>query len=73
MDIVTIARSMDIKPLSVDQSLCGHQINMQEEKTMDTITIGTIIQDKVVTIVKSMVIYPRIALEHTSKGTIKDG
>ena len=73
MDIVTIARSMDIEPLSVNQSLCGHQISMKGETTMHTITIGTTIQGKIVTIVKSMVIYPRIVLEHISKGTIKDG
>ena len=73
MDIATIARSMDIEPLSVDQSLRGHQISMKGGTTMYTTTIGTTIQDKVVTIVKSMVTYPRIALEHISKGTIKDG
>ena len=73
MDIATTARSMDTNPLSVDQSLCGHQINMKGETTMHTITIGITIQDKVVTIVKNMVIYPKTTLEHTSRGTIKDG
>ena len=73
MGIATIARSMDIKPLSADQIPCGHQISMQEETTIHTITIGTTAQDKVVTIVKNMVIYPRTALEHTSKGTTIDG
>ena len=67
MVTATIARSMDIEPLSIDQSLCGHQINMQKQTTMHTITIGTKIQGKVVTIVKSMDIYLRTALEHTSK------
>ena len=46
---------------------------MQEEKIMHTITIGTTIQGKVVTIVKSMDIYLRIALEHTLKETTTDG
>ena len=69
MVTTTIARSMDIDPLSVDQSLCGHQISMQKEITMHTITIGTTIQGKVVTIVKSMDIYLRTTLEHTSKET----
>ena len=71
MVTTTIARSMDIEPLGVDQSLCGHQISMQEETTMlivtirtTTITIRTTTQGKVVTIVKSMDIYLRIALEH---------
>ena len=73
MVIATIARSMDIEPLSVDQSLCGHQTSMQEETTMHTITIGTTTQGKVVTIVKNMVIYLRTALEHTSRGTTIDG
>ena len=30
----TIARSMDIEPLNVDQSLCGHQINQKRQKEM---------------------------------------
>ena len=73
MDTATIARSMDIEPLSADQSLCGHQINMQEETTMHTNTIGTTTQGKVVTIVKNMDIYLRTALEHTSKEITIDG
>ena len=73
MVTATIARSMDIEPLSVDQSLCGHQISMQGETTMHTITIGTIIQGKVVTIVKSMDIYLITTLEHTSSETTTDG
>ena len=64
---------MDIEPLSADQSLCGQQIIIQGETTLYTITIGTTIQGKVFTIVKNMVIYPRTALEHTSKGTTIDG
>ena len=73
MVIATIARSMDIEPLSVDHSLCGHKIIMQGETTMHTVTIGIIIQCRVVTIVKSMDIYLRTALEHTLKETIEDG
>ena len=73
MVTATISRSMDIKPLSADQSLCGHQISMQGETTMHTITIGTTTQGKVVTIVKSMGIYLRTALEHTLKETTIDG
>ena len=73
MATTTIARSMDIEPSSADQSLYGHQINMQEKKTMHTITIGTTTQGKVVTIVKSMDIYLIIALEHISKEIILDG
>ena len=73
MVTATIARSMNIEPLSVDQSLCGHQISMQRETTMHTTTIGTTIQGKVVTIVKNMDIYLRTALEHTLKETTTDG
>ena len=73
MVTTTIARSMDIEPLSVDQSLCGHQINMQEETTMHTITIGTTTQGKVVTIIKNMDIYLITALEHTSREITTDG
>ena len=73
MVTTTIARSMDIESLSANQSLCGHQISMQEETTMHTITIGTITQGKVVTIVKGMDIYLRIALEHLLKEIIIDG
>ena len=68
-----IARSMDIELLSAYQSVCGHKINIQGETTLYTITIGTTIQGKVVTIVKSMDIYLRIALEHTLKETTTDG
>ena len=73
MVTATIARSMDIEPLSVDQSLCGHQISMQEETTMHTITIRTTKQGKLVTIVKNMDIYLITALEHTSRETTTDG
>ena len=73
MVTATISRSMDIEPLSVDQSLCGHQISIQEETTIHTITIGTTTQGKVVTIVKSMDIYLRTALEHTLKEITIDG
>ena len=73
METIKIARSMDIEPLNADQSLCGHQISIQGETTMHTITIGTTIQDKVVTIVRNMVIYSRTTLEHTSKETTTDG
>ena len=57
MVTTTIARSMDIEPLSVDQSLCGHQINIQGETTMHTITIRTTIQGKVVTNIKNIVMF----------------
>ena len=57
MVTATIVKSMDMEILSVDQCLCGHQINMQGETTMHTITIGTTIQGKVVTIVKHMDTY----------------
>ena len=73
MVTTTIARSMDITPLSVDQSLCGHQFIMQGETTTHTITIGTTTQGKFVTIVKNMDIYLRTALEHTSRETTTDG
>jgi len=73
MVTTTIARSMDIEPFSADQSLHGHQISMQKETTMQAIIIGTTTQGKVVTIVKNMDIYLRTALEHTSRGTIRDG
>ena len=73
MVTTTIVRSMDIEPLSANQSLCGHQISMQEETTMHTITIGTTIQGKVVTTIKNIVMYLTIALEHTSRGSTIDG
>ena len=61
MVTATIARSMVIDLLSVDQSLCGHQTNQKRLKTMDTTTIGTIILGRVVTIVRSMGTLLRIA------------
>lgn len=39
----TIARSMDIEPLNVDQILCGHKINLQSQKVVEITTIGTTI------------------------------
>ena len=57
----TITRSMDIELLSVDQSLCGHLISLQGETTMHITTIGTKIQGKVVTTIRNMVMYLRIA------------
>ena len=65
----TIARSMDIEPLNVDQSLCGHQINQQRPKAMDITTIGTTILGRVVTTIRSMDTFLRIALEHISVAT----
>ena len=73
MVTATIARSMDIEPLSANQSLCGHQISMQEETTMHTITTGTTTLGKVVTIVKNMDKYLRTALDNTLKETTTDG
>ena len=37
--IAITARSMDIEPLNVDQSLCGHQINQQRHQVMEITTI----------------------------------
>ena len=39
-DIAIIARNMDIEPLSVGQSLCGHQINQQRHQAIEITTIG---------------------------------
>ena len=61
MVTATIAKSMDIELLSVDQSQCGHLINQQGEKTIHITTIGTPIQGKVVTTVKNMVMFLRTA------------
>ena len=61
MVTATIAKSMDIELLSVDQSLCGHLIILQGEITMHTTTIGTTIQGKVVTTVKNMVMFLKTA------------
>ena len=73
MVTATTTKSMDIEILSVDQSLCGHKINIQGETIMHTTTIGIRILGKVVTTVKTMVMFLRIASEHTSKGIIAGG
>ena len=65
MVTATIARSMVIEILSVDQSLCGHKINQQRLKAMDITTI----LGRVVTTVRSMKTFLRIALEHISVAT----
>ena len=62
----TIARIMDIEPLNAYQILCGHQTNQQRPKAMDITTIGTIILGRVVTTVRNMGTFLRIALEHIS-------
>ena len=49
-----IERSIDIEPLSANQSLCGHQTNKKRLKAMDTTIIGTTILERVVTNVRSM-------------------
>ena len=56
--VATIVRSLDTKPLNVDPSAHGHQTR---EEAMRIPTIGTIIQDIVVTIVKNMDTFLRIA------------
>ena len=46
MDIVIIARNMDIGHLNIDQSLCGQQINQQKRMKVTIIRIitpGTIV------------------------------
>ena len=62
----TIARSMVIEILSVDQSLCGHQTNQKRPKVLEITTIGTKTLDIVVTTVRNMDTFLKIALEHTS-------
>ena len=49
-----IARSMDIEPLNVDQSLCGHQISQQRQHAMEIITIGITLQGIVVSTIRNM-------------------
>ncbi|MDF3680742.1 hypothetical protein P3S38_27570 [Enterobacter hormaechei] len=61
MDIVIIAKSMDIGHLNADQNLCGHQINQQKQKEKKVIIIGITIPGTVVIIVKNMDIYHRTA------------
>ena len=57
----TIGRSMDIELLSVDQSLCGHLISLQEEPTMHITTTGITTLGIAVTIVRSMDTFLKIA------------
>ena len=55
---------MDIEPLNAGQSLCGHQTNKQRPKSMDITTIGITTLGRVVTTIRSMDTFLRIALEH---------
>ena len=41
MDIATIARNMDIEPLSADPNSCGHQTSQKKKEFMNTSIIGT--------------------------------
>ena len=64
---------MDIEPLNANPSLCGHQTNQKRQIFIDITTIGTTILGRVVTIVKNMDTFLRIALEHTSVATTIGG
>ena len=64
---------MVIEPLNVDQSLCGHQINLQSPKAMAINTIEITTLGRAVTIVRNMDTFLRIALEHTSVATTIGG
>ena len=57
----TTVRSMDIKPLNVDPSPCGHQTNQKRKKVMDITTIGTTTLHRAITTVKSMDTFLRTA------------
>ena len=50
----TNIRSMDIQPLSVDLSPCGHPKNWQRQEVMDTSIFGTTTLGRVVATIKSM-------------------
>ena len=69
----TNARSMDIEPLNVDQSLCGHQTNHKREKFMDTTTIRTTTLGRAITTIKNMFTFLKNKQEHTTVVTIIDG
>ena len=64
---------MVIDLLSVDQSLCGYQTNQKSTKSMDITTIETTILGKVVTIVRNVDTFLRIASEHISVATTIGG
>ena len=61
MDIVIIAKSMDIGHLNADLNPYGHQINQQNQKEKKFIIIGITIPGTVVIIVKNMDIHHRTA------------
>ena len=69
----TIVRNMDIDPLNADPNPCGHQTSQQKKEVIDTSIIRIKILRKFVIIVKSMDTSLRIALEHTSMVTTKNG
>ena len=64
---------MDIEHMNVDQSPNGHQTIRQRQSTMKTLIIGSIILGIFVTIFKSMDMLLKIAFQHISKVTTKDG
>ena len=69
----TIARSMDIDPLNVDQSLCGHQTNQNRPKIMDITTIGTTTLGIAAITIRNMDTFLRITLEHILVATTIGG
>ena len=58
--IAITARSMDIEPLSADQSLCGHQIYQQRHQEMKITIIGITTPGIAITTIRNMVTLLRI-------------
>ena len=69
-DTTTTIRNMDIEPLNANPSPHGHQARQEDIKTL---TIGITIQDIAITTTRNMDISLRIALEHISVVTTRDG
>ena len=67
--IATIVRSMDINHMNADLMPSGHQTRSQRDNTMENPTIGITIQGIVVTIVKNMDIFLKIAQGHILEAT----
>lgn len=64
---------MDTKHMNVDLMQSGHQTSRQRYNKMENPMIGITRQGIVVTIVKNMDMFLRIALEHISEETTIDG
>ena len=71
--IVITIKNMDIRHMNIDLNPSGHKTRKQRETIIDIHLIGITIQGKIVTIIKSMIMFLKTTLEHTLEATATNG